>query len=231
MNRFYEPGEGRSQKVRDLFTRIAPRYDLINDLQSLGLHRAWKKTVHHLANVRAGERVLDVCCGSGDLALAFQSCAIEAVGIDFTPAMLKQAAERGVRLLVHGDALALPFPDNSFHTVTVGYGLRNLSHWEKGLEEIHRVALPGARLIVLDFGKPDNAIWRSLYFGYLRVVVPIFGRVFCGDGAAYAYILESLRHYPAQRGVAEKMARLGCSAIRTINFLGGAMAINYGVKG
>jgi demethylmenaquinone methyltransferase / 2-methoxy-6-polyprenyl-1,4-benzoquinol methylase len=225
---FYEPGQ--AHKVRQLFSRIAPRYDFINDLQSAGLHRAWKKTVVSLAGAHAGELALDVCCGSGDLALAFERRGVQAVGVDFTEAMLQRAAMRGARLLVHGDAQALPFSDATFDIVTVGYGLRNLSHWEKGLEEMWRVAKPAGRLVVLDFGKPENALWRKIYFGYLRAIVPLFGRVFCGDAAAYAYILESLRVYPAQRGVAEKMTALGCRDVRTLNLLGGAMAINFGLK-
>ena len=126
--------------------------------------------------------------------------------------------------------MRLSFPNDSFDVVTVGYGLRNLSSWEQGLREMHRVARSGARLLVLDFGKPDNALLRSLYFAYLRGVVPVFGRLFCGDSATHAYILESLRHYPAQRGVADAMQRLGCRDVRVVNLIGGAMSINFGVK-
>src|SRR5439155_2631134 len=109
---------------------------------------------------------------------------------------------------VRGDAQQIPFPDNSFHIVAMGYGLRNLADWETGLSEMQRVAKPGGRLLVLDFGKPDNALWRSLYFGYLKLFVPLVGRLFCGDASAYAYILESLKQYPAQHGVAAKMREL-----------------------
>ena len=126
--------------------------------------------------------------------------------------------------------MRLPFSDNSFHIVTVGYGLRNLANWETGLREMQRVASPGGRLLVLDFGKPDNALWRGLYFGYLRLFVPWLGRIFCGNANAYAYILESLQHYPAQHAVAAKMRDLGLANLRTIGLLGGAMSINYGEK-
>jgi demethylmenaquinone methyltransferase/2-methoxy-6-polyprenyl-1,4-benzoquinol methylase len=152
--------------------------------------------------------------------------------------MLAVAAERqqkktatGGRLkFQQGDAQQLPFADGSFDIVTVGYGLRNLTSWERGLDEMFRVAKPGARLIVLDFGKPSNALWRTIYFTHLRLSVPIIGLLFCGNAKAYAYILESLKHYPAQLAVADKMRALKLENIQVINLLGGAMAINFGQK-
>jgi demethylmenaquinone methyltransferase/2-methoxy-6-polyprenyl-1,4-benzoquinol methylase len=131
---------------------------------------------------------------------------------------------------IQGDAQQIPFPENSFDTVTVGYGLRNLTSWERGLDEMFRVAKPGARLIVLDFGKPSNPLWRALYFAHLKCSVPLIGLLFCGNAQAYAYILESLKNYPAQLAVAEKMRGLKLANVRVINLLGGAMAINYGEK-
>ena len=112
----------------------------------------------------------------------------------------------------------------------MGYGLRNLAHWETGLQEMRRVANDGGRLVVLDFGKPDNALWRRLYFAYLRLFVPCLGRVFCGSAAAYAYILESLQHYPAQHGVAAKMRDMSLVNVQIVSLLGGVMTINYGEK-
>lgn len=237
-NPFYVEGEQRAAKVNDLFARVAPRYDLINDLQSLGLHRAWKRRLVRMANVRPGERALDVCCGTGDIAFALSRSGATVTAVDFSAAMLgvavKRAAAPHASLLTphfhQGDAMQLAFNDNTFDVVTVGYGLRNLREWETGLREMHRVAKPGARLLVLDFGKPDNALLRSLYFAYLRVVVPVFGKLFCGDAATHAYILESLQRYPAQRGVATAMERLGCRDVRIVNLLGGAMSINDCVK-
>jgi demethylmenaquinone methyltransferase / 2-methoxy-6-polyprenyl-1,4-benzoquinol methylase len=112
----------------------------------------------------------------------------------------------------------------------MGYGLRNLSSWETGLREMIRVAKPGGRIVVLEFGKPDNALWRALYFAYLRLCVPVFGLLFAGRADAYAYILESLKHYPAQRGVEKKMQDLGLKNVRIVNLMGGAMSFNYAEK-
>ena len=108
--------------------------------------------------------------------------------------------------------------------------MRNLVSWEAGLREMQRVATAGGRLVVLDFGKPDNSAWRGLYFGYLRLFVPWLGRIFCGNAGAYAYILESLKHYPAQHAVAAKMRDLDLVNVRIVGLLGGAMSINYGEK-
>lgn len=238
-NQFYVEGEQRSEKVNDLFARVASRYDLINDLQSFGLHRAWKRRLVRLANVKTGERALDVCCGTGDISFALARAGANVRAVDFSEAMLDVARQRTVSALKtlngnpqfqRGDAEKIEFPDNTFHIVTVGYGLRNLRSWEAGLREMHRVARPGGRLLILDFGKPDNAWWRSLYLSYLRFFVPVFGKCFCGDASTHAYILESLKHYPAQRGVAEAMHALGCRDVRIVNLVGGAMSINYGVK-
>jgi demethylmenaquinone methyltransferase/2-methoxy-6-polyprenyl-1,4-benzoquinol methylase len=249
-NPFYNPGEQRAAAVNDLFAAVAPRYDLINDLQSFGLHRAWKRRVVRLAAVRPGERALDVCCGTGDLALALARRGAQVVGLDFSERMLAVARARGRKCVgksragtgnwslgtnpnpnfVMGDAQCLPFPDDSFEIVTVGYGLRNLANWEAGLAEMRRVAGPGGRLLVLDFGKPDHPLWRRVYFAYLRGFVPLLGRIACGNAAAYAYILESLQDYPAQQGVADALRALGLGGVRIVNLLGGVMSIHYAVK-
>jgi len=235
---FFIQGEQRAEKVKQLFTIIARRYDLINDLQSFGLHRYWKRRVIQLAGAQAGKTALDVCCGTGDLALGLARGGVQTVGLDFNEEMLRVAASKAQKAkmgkaiqFVHGDAEAVHFPDNSFDIVTVGYGLRNLTCWETGVREMQRVAKPGGRLVALEFGKPANPVWRGLYFAYLRLFVPLLGRVFCGNAGAYAYILESLKNYPAQEGVAAKMRDFGINDARIINLLGGVMSINYGVKG
>lgn len=236
-NKFYDSGKERAAKVNALFATIAPHYDLINDLQSFGLHRFWKQRLLNLAHGRPGERALDLCCGTGDVTFALAATGMEAVGLDFSEPMLKVARQRtqsqnpkpSVRFL-NGDAQNIPFPDGSFDVVTISYGLRNLADLDLGLREMKRVAKPGGRLLVLDFGKPDNAVWRSLYFTYLKFFVPVMGKVLCGDADTHGYILESLKHYAAQRGVAAKMTNLQLTDVRIINLMGGTMSINYAEK-
>jgi len=239
MKTYYDPGAQRATKVNELFTRIAPRYDLINDLQSFGLHRYWKSRVVTQAKPLAGVKALDLCCGTGDIALGLARNGAEVTGLDFSSRMLEIARDRRSKgggafarmQFTQGDAQSLPFPDGTFDIVTIGYGLRNLASWEKGLSEMKRVAKPGGRLVILEFGRPENRVWRAIYEGYLKVFSPLLGLVICGDAAAYSYILESLKHYPAQQAVGEKMRELDMTHVRVIDLLGGAMSINYGEKG
>ena len=235
--KFYAEGETRAARVEDLFAAVAPRYDLINDLQSFGLHRVWKRRLVRLASVRPGEHALDVCCGTGDVTFALAREDAEATGFDFSAPMLDVARRRAAALLgsfraaprfIQGDALCLPFADASFDIVTISYGLRNLADIDRGLRELTRVLRPGGRLLVLDFGKPELLVWRRLYFTYLRWCVPVFGRLFCGDADTHGYILDSLQKYPAQRGVAATLRGLGTDAPSVSDLLGGVMGINHG---
>lgn len=235
--KFYVKGERRAERVRDLFAEVAPRYDLINDLQSLGLHRLWKRRLIRLAAIQPGDKALDLCCGTGDVALALRARGAEVVGVDFSGPMLDVARDRAARdrdsreiQFEQGDALALRFPDRSFDVVTISYGLRNLSDIPRGLEEMHRVLRPGGRLLILDFGKPEWPPLRWLYFQYLAHLVPVFGRLFFGDADTHGYILDSLRDYPAQRGVDALLKRVGFGATQTFNLLGGIMGLHVARK-
>jgi demethylmenaquinone methyltransferase/2-methoxy-6-polyprenyl-1,4-benzoquinol methylase len=238
-NKFFVAGAERAARVQDLFAAVAPRYDLINDLQSFGLHRYWKRRLLTLAKAKPGARALDLCCGTGDVAFALAREGVEVAGLDFSEPMLAVAQNRWQNLhgklaapvqFLRGDAQHIPFPDETFDIVTISYGLRNLANFDAGLREMRRVTRPGGRILVLDFGRPDNALWRALYFAYLGKMVPWMGRIFCGDADTHGYILESLLHYAGQRGVAEKMSELGLAQTQIINFMGGMMSINYGEK-
>lgn len=232
---YYVAGPERAARVRTLFDRIAPRYDLINDVQSFGLHRLWKRRLLKLARVGKGAHALDVCCGTGDIAMALAQAGAQVVGCDFSGGMLSVAQVRAAQIpvrrlsFVQADALALPAGDATVDLVTIGYGLRNLADLQKGLSELNRVLKPGGTVLVLDFGKPKNPLWRAIYYLYLRIAVPIFGLIFCGDFRAYSYILDSLLKYPAQDGVAQSLRQLGC-VVTVENFLGGVMSIHRAVK-
>lgn len=236
---FYEPGEARAQRVNDLFAVIAPRYDLINDLQSLGLHRYWKRRLIQLAEIRPGQRALDLCCGTGDVAFALAGAGAQVTGADFSQPMLDVARQRLVNgrrrreaslIFLRADALHLPLPSDTFDIVTISYGLRNLADFRAGLAEMLRVLKPGGKLLILDFGKPDFAPWRAAYFAYLKFFVPLFGRIFCGNSATHAYILESLKKYPAQKGIAALLRDLNARDVQIENLLGGMMSINTARK-
>jgi demethylmenaquinone methyltransferase / 2-methoxy-6-polyprenyl-1,4-benzoquinol methylase len=231
-NKFYEPGQSRAAKVHDLFSAIARRYDLINDLQSLGMHRQWKNRLIQLSRLQPGELALDVCCGTGDIAVRLSRGGARTFGVDFSDSMLDIARARSRGLanpisFMQGDAMRLPFPNLTFDLVTVGYGLRNLANIEDGLREMLRVLKPRGRLLILDFGKPKNTLLRFAYINYLKLWVPLFGKLFCGDSATYSYILESLKHYPGQEGVAALMHKADCCNVTICDLLGGIMSINH----
>jgi demethylmenaquinone methyltransferase/2-methoxy-6-polyprenyl-1,4-benzoquinol methylase len=225
-SKFYSPDADRAAQVNKLFATIARRYDLLNDVMTLGLHRHWK---HRLVELAGQPRdVLDLCCGTGDIALRFAG---NVVGADFTEEMLQVARTRSSRIeWTRADALNLPFREASFAVVTVGYGLRNLADIERGLREIYRVLRPGGRLLSLDFGKPPHPALRKMFFAHLRFHLPLMGRWSCGDPDAYAYILASLESYPAQRGIRSLMETVGYRECGFEEFCGGTMAINFGTK-
>lgn len=235
-NKYLSYDESRAPRVREMFSRIAWRYDLVNDLMSFGMHRRWKRQTVRLAlaGARPRARLLDVCCGSGDLCfLAEELGAASVTGIDFTLPMLAVARRRrsagGRRSgFAQADALRLPFPDGAFDTITVSYGLRNIADIPGALAEMRRVLAPGGRLAVLDFGKPANRVAAALYAGYLRAVMPLVGWIFHGDPETYVYIPESLARYPGQRGVEKLMRDAGFADARYEERLLGTMGINIG---
>jgi demethylmenaquinone methyltransferase/2-methoxy-6-polyprenyl-1,4-benzoquinol methylase len=237
-NKYLSYDAERAPKVREMFSRLAARYDLVNDVMSLGLHRVWKRRAMRLA--LAGKpgpvRVLDLCCGTGDLSFLAEEMSggsARVAGVDFTLPMLAVAGRRrsnsGRRSrFVEGDALRLPIASASVDVVTVGYGLRNIADPGAAIREMRRVLAPGGRVVVLDFGKPDNRLAAALYGAFLGTVMPAMGWLFHGDPETYAYIPASLERYPAQRGVAALMEEAELVGVRFENGLLGAMGFNVG---
>jgi demethylmenaquinone methyltransferase/2-methoxy-6-polyprenyl-1,4-benzoquinol methylase len=235
MNKYLSYDEERAPKVRAMFSRLAWRYDVVNDVMSFGLHRRWKRETVAMALERGrAERLLDLCCGTGDLCfLAEKMGARRVAGLDFTLPMLAVARRRKLAAgagsaLIEGDALSLPFPDAAFHAITIAYGLRNIADPETALAEMRRVLAPGGRAVVLDFGKPGNRVAAALYGAFLHTMMPAVGWLFHRDPQTYLYIPESLKRYPGQRGVADLMRRTGFVNVRYENRLLGTMGINVG---
>lgn len=236
MNKYLSYDEQRAPRVREMFARLAWRYDVVNDVMSLRLHRRWKQQTIRIAfeGKREGARLLDLCCGTGDLGfLAEATRGARVTGLDFTLPMLAVARRRkrdadSRSAFTQGDALSLPFPGASFDVITVGYGLRNIADPQAALVEMRRMLAPGGRAAILDFGKPENPVAAALYQAFLRTMMPAVGWLFHRDPETYLYIPESLERYPGQRGVAELMRKAGFVNVRYEDHLFGTMGINVG---
>lgn len=223
-----------------MFDTIAARYDLANDVLSLGLHRLWKRRLVKLAQIVPGAALLDVCCGTGDVTILAAMRGAEAVGVDLSPAMLELARARAQRFaprlrmgpprFVEADATALPFSNNSFQAVTCAYGLRNVPDRCAALTEMRRVLVPGGRLAILDFGKPTFAPVRALYYWWLAYVVPRLGGILTGQRSAYEYILSSLLAFPDQTQLAAELQSAGFDHVRVTNLCFGTMWIVSAIK-
>ena len=228
--------ETKSRYVRRLFATIADRYDLITVLLSFGLDRRWKQRAVRLASPHAGQRALDLACGTGDIAFAVAARGASVVGLDITHRMLQLARARiphpapRIPSFVTADMCTLPFPDSSFDVVTTGYGLRNVPDLERAIGEIGRVLCPGGVLISLDFNRPENRLVRAVYLGYLTIVGSVLGWLLHRDPDTYRYIPASIRRYPGASAVASRLAGLGFSEAAWQPVLGGLMAIHVARK-
>jgi demethylmenaquinone methyltransferase/2-methoxy-6-polyprenyl-1,4-benzoquinol methylase len=228
-----------SRWVRDMFGRIAPRYDLANHVLSLNLDRRWRaKTVQRVSHIlrRQGARSLDLCCGTGDLLLALQRQAAEPVlGSDFSHPMLAAAngkiARRGFRCpLFEADALALPLRDSSLDLITVAFGFRNLADYQAGLAEMHRVLKPSGVTAILEFSQPGDTAFGKLYGFYSRKVLPLIGGALSGSRAAYSYLPESIGKFPSAEDLAARMREAGFRDVNFVRMTGGAVALHLGTK-
>jgi demethylmenaquinone methyltransferase/2-methoxy-6-polyprenyl-1,4-benzoquinol methylase len=212
--------------VRRMFDRIAPVYDVMNRVMSAGLDRRWRRLTAR-AVVHPGDRVLDACCGTGDLALACAAEGGRVTGLDFSAPMLERARRKSAAVeWVEGDVLALPFGEGSFDAVTVGFGVRNVPELERGLAELRRVLRPGGRLAILEITRPRGVL-APFYRLWFDVLVPALGKVLPG-GAAYTYLPASVRRFPGPDGLAELMAGAGFEAVRYRRLAGGIVALHVG---
>lgn len=224
-------------RVRGVFNAVASKYDVMNDLMSLGLHRVWKAYTVAVVNVREGQRVLDVAAGTGDLARAFAR-QVGASGLvvhtDINEAMLRAGRDRltdeGLLLpTALCDAEGLPFADASFDVVSVAFGLRNMTHKERALAEMARVLKPGGRLLVLEFSKVAKPLEKA-YDWYSFNVLPRLGQWVAGDAQSYRYLAESIRMHPDQAALKEMMKTVGFGHVDIHNLSGGVVALHVGLR-
>jgi len=227
----------KARKVRGVFDSVASRYDVMNDLMSMGLHRAWKAYTVMVANLQEGQRVLDIAGGTGDLALAFApkvGRTGQVVHTDINEAMLRTGRDRlldaGVVLpTLVCDAEKLPFPDNHFDVVSVAFGLRNMTHKDTALTEMNRVLKTGGKLLVLEFSKVARPL-EKVYDWYSFKVLPKLGKVVAGDEDSYRYLAESIRMHPGQAELKALMKQTGFGHVDIHNLTGGVVALHVGIK-
>ena len=230
----------KAGRVRAVFASVAGKYDVMNDLMSFGVHRLWKQITLTLTGLRRGQRALDVAGGTGDLAAGM----LRQVGktgrvvlSDVNPAMLEIGRDRlldrgfvgNVECIV-ADAERLPFEDNSFHCVTIGFGLRNVTDKAAALKSMHRVLKPGGQLLVLEFSTPVAPGLKPLYDAYSFKVLPLLGRLVAKDAASYRYLAESIRTHPDQETLLEMLRAAGFVQTRYHNLTGGIVAVHRGFK-
>jgi demethylmenaquinone methyltransferase/2-methoxy-6-polyprenyl-1,4-benzoquinol methylase len=225
--------DAKRRHVRRLFATIADRYDLVTRVLSYGQDARWKDRLVRAVAPRSGERALDLACGTGDIAVRLAAPGARVCGLDITPRMLQLASGRpapGHCTWTTGDMASLPFADASFDIVTTGYGLRNVPDLDAAIAEIVRVLRPGGRFASLDFNRPEPALIRAVYLGYLEVVGGAIGWALHRDPDAYRYIPASIRRYPGARGVAGRLTRAGLHEVSVVRLLGGLMSLHVGTR-
>jgi demethylmenaquinone methyltransferase/2-methoxy-6-polyprenyl-1,4-benzoquinol methylase len=224
-------------QVRGMFDRIAGVYDVMNSAMTAGLHHQWRQRAVDRAEVGPGSDALDVCCGTGDLALELRRRIGpdgRVVGSDFSEPMLELARRKSGELGLPvefgwADALDLPYGDGSFDAVTIGFGARNLADLDRGIAEMTRVLRPGGRLVILEITRPQREPLATFYAVWFDRIVPVIG-TFAGDSGAYSYLPDSVRSFPEPRALAAKMHAAGLGRIRWLLLAGGIIAIHSGVK-
>ncbi len=220
-----------------MFDRISGVYDRMNRVMTAGLDRTWRRRAADRAGLEPGDRVLDLCCGTGDLAIEVAGRvgpSGEVVGADFSEPMLEIAREKepgegeAAVSFVNADALELPFEDYSFDALTIGFGARNLADLDRGLDEMKRVLRPGGRLVILEITQPRRQPLKGFFALWFDRIVPLIGR-FAGDSAAYSYLPDSVRSFPAADALADRLVDAGFDQVRWTVMAGGIIAIHSGV--
>jgi len=221
-----EPNE-----VSAMFDGVARRYDLLNDLLSLGRTKAWRKVATQVIAPKPGMRILDIAAGTGSSSRPLADAGADVIPLDFSKGMLDAGRKRHPDLaFTQGDALALNFKENEFDVTTISFGLRNTSDTSKALRESFRVLKPGGRIVVVEFSQPTNKIFRTIYLRYLMRALPAVARKVSSNPGAYVYLAESILAWPNQSGLAELIKAAGFGSVHWKNLTFGIVAIHTGVK-
>lgn len=219
------------QEVAAMFDQVAKRYDLLNDLLSVGRTKAWRRAVVATIAPKPGMRILDCAAGTGSSTAPLVKAGALAIASDFSIGMLEAGSRRERELtFIAADNLALPFADHSCDVVTISFGLRNVADTSKALAEAYRVSVPGGRIVVCEFSHPTSRVFRTIYLRYLMRVLPPLARAFSSNPDAYTYLAESIAAWPNQRALAETISQAGWSSVSWQNLTGGIVAIHQGIK-
>ncbi|MBI5047799.1 MAG: bifunctional demethylmenaquinone methyltransferase/2-methoxy-6-polyprenyl-1,4-benzoquinol methylase UbiE [Deltaproteobacteria bacterium] len=234
------PVEEKKGRVQDIFTSVADKYDLMNDLMSFGIHRLWKRFVAEKTNLKPGDSAIDVCGGTADIAMLMAKRVGEKgriVVYDINREMLETGREKCIDRgflksirYVQGNAEEIAFADNTFHCATVGFGIRNVTYLEKAFGEMARVVKPGGRVICLEFSHPTSKTFSKLYDLYSFKVMPEIGEVVTGNREAYTYLPESIRKFPPQEELKKIMEDVGLFKVKYHNLFNGIAAVHIGIK-
>jgi demethylmenaquinone methyltransferase/2-methoxy-6-polyprenyl-1,4-benzoquinol methylase len=215
-----------------MFDAVARRYDLVNDLLSLGRTKAWRKKVVKIIDPKPGMKILDIAAGPGSSSEPLFKAGAEVIAMDFSEGMIEVGKKKRPYLnFVKGDALKLPFKDNEFDVTTISFGLRNTKDYEKALREANRVTKIGGRMVIVEFSTPTLPIFRTIYMNYLMKLLPKLARRTSSNPEAYQYLAESIRAWPNQSELAGKMSANGWRNPNWSNLTGGVVAVHTGIKG
>lgn len=233
-------GKDKATYVKETFNSIAGQYDLMNRLMSLGMDQRWRRMAVKRVGAKPGMHILDVCCGTGQLSLELGNVVGSegnVTGLDFSQNMLEvakysliQSSNPGNIRFIQGNAMELPFPDDSFDGVTVGWGLRNLPGLREGIREMIRTVKPGGKVVSLDMGKPSLPVFKQVYWVYFEKIVPLMGKIWTKKASAYQYLHDSAREFPPQDELVRIFTECGLIDVHFDNLAGGAVAIVTGAK-
>jgi len=227
----------KEQRVHEVFEKISDNYDQMNSVISFQQHNKWRKDTMDKMQVPKGAAAIDICCGTGDWTIALAEAVGEngkVVGLDFSQNMLNVGIDKTKHMpqvqMIQGNAMSLPFPDNSFDFATIGFGLRNVPDSYQVLSEMHRVLKPGGMIACLETSQPNNLLFKPFFRFYFRFIMPVFGKLFAKSYKEYSWLQESAKDFPGMKQLAKLFTQVGFEKVKNKPYTGGAAALHLGIK-